>query len=114
MGYWQEVGDLFKKGVDLAVDNLKESADVISKKTKEGALIARVKTQVFIKERELQDIMADLGDAVFDLYKEQKDIYSDAKIKGIVEKAEKIINECKKLESELKKEEAEKPGTSSS
>ena len=112
MGYWQEVGDVLKKGVDLAVDNLKESADTITKKTKEGALIARVRTQVFIKQRELQDIMADLGDAVFDLYKEQKDIYSDAKIKGIVEKADKIINECKTLESELKKEESGKPGTS--
>jgi hypothetical protein len=100
MGYWQEVRDVLKKGVDLGIDNLKESAETISKKTKEGALVAKVKTQTFLKQRELHDIMADLGDAAYDAYKAQKDIYADEKIQELIVKADAIIEECRAMTAE--------------
>ena len=108
MGYWQEVSDVLKKGVDLAVDNLKESAETLSKKTKEGTIAAKVKTRLFLKQRELHDVMADLGDAVYDVYKEKKDIYADAKVQEMIAKADGIIEECRAISAEANtKDEAE-------
>lgn len=100
MGYWQEVSDVLKKGVDLAVSNLKESAETLSKKTKEGTLAAKVKTRLFLKQRELHDVMADLGDAVYDVYKEKKDLYADEKIQDMIAKADAIIEECRAISAE--------------
>lgn len=108
MGYWQEVSDVLKKGVDLAVDNLKESAETLSKKTKEGTIAAKVKTRLFLKQRELHDVMADLGDAVYDVYKENKDIYADEKVQEMIAKADGIIEECRAISAEANtKDEAE-------
>ncbi len=112
MGYWEEIKDAFAKGIDLAKEGIKEGADtvvqktkegagVVVKKTKEGVTYAQLKAKLLFKHSEFRDALADLGDAVHDLYKESKDIYADTHVKQLIEKVNAVEDECKKIESEI-------------
>lgn len=110
MSYWQEVNEVIKKGIDLSISNLKETADSISGKTKESVEsiaekiknsteAARVRTELFFKQRQVHDVMAEIGDGVYDAYQNKKNIYEEENIKTLMTKAEGIIKECKELEN---------------
>jgi len=103
MGYWEEVREVVLKGVDLAVEGVKESAAKAMEKGKDGVAYTQLKTNLFIEQRKLQTILADLGDRTRDIYREKKDIYADPVIAEIMERLTKVENECKRLESEIAK-----------
>lgn len=101
MGYWEEVRDVVLKGVDIAVEGVKDGAARAVEKGKDGVTYTQLKTNLFVEHRKLQTILADLGDHTRDLYREKKDIFSDPVITEIMEKLTKVEDECKRLESEI-------------
>lgn len=103
MGYWEEVRDIVLKGVDLAIDGVKEGAAKAVERGKDGVNYTQLKANLFLEQRKLQVILADLGDRTRDLYREKKDHYADAIIKEVMDKLTKVEGECKRLESEIKK-----------
>ena len=103
MGYWEEVRDVVLKGVDIAVEGVKDGAARAVEKGKDGVTYTQLKTNLFVEHRKLQTILADLGDHTRDLYREKKDIFSDPVITEIMEKLTKVEDECKRLESEIQK-----------
>lgn len=103
MGYWEEVRDVVLKGVDLAVEGVKDSAAKAVEKGKGGVAYTQLKASLFVEQRKLQTILADLGDHTRDIYREKKDIYADPVIAEIMEKLTRTEDECKRLEAEVKK-----------
>jgi hypothetical protein len=103
MGYWTEVREVALKGLDLAIEGVKDSAAKAMEKGKDGIAYTQLKTNLFVEHRKLQTILADLGDHTRDLYREKKDIYSDPVVTEIMEKLTKVEDECKRIESEIQK-----------
>lgn len=103
MGYWKEVRDVVLKGVDLAVEGVKESAAKAVEKGKDGVAYTQLKAVLFIEQKKLQTILTDLGDLTRDIYREKKDLYTDPVIAEVMDKLTKIENECKRLENEIEK-----------
>ncbi len=101
MGYWKDVKGVVSKGIDIAVDGLKEGAEKAVEKGKEGVSYAQLKKDLFVEHRKLHDLLADLGDVTHDLYKEKKDVYADATVKEIMEKVVKLEEDCKRIEKEI-------------
>lgn len=106
MGYWNDVKDVVLKGVDLAFQNIKDGTDTAIDKvvdtSKDSVHYVNLKKDIFLKHRKLHEVLADLGDATHDLYKEKKDIYNDKKIQGLMKMVIEFENECKKNETEMK------------
>ncbi len=102
MGYWSEFKEIVSKGVDLALENIKDGAEIAKVKGKEGLSYLQLKKDLIIKQRKLHDHLTDLGEATRELYKGKKDIYADEKVKDIMEKINEVENECSKLEEEIK------------
>ncbi len=92
MGYWEKIRDALVKG-----------ADIIAEKTKEGMNYASLKASLYKKHKELHNLMADLGDLVYDLIKENKDVKASEKVKDFIEKADKLEEACKLIEEQIKK-----------
>jgi len=103
MGYWEEVREVVLKGVDLAVEGVKEGAAKAVERGKDGVTYTQLKTNLFIEQRKLQTILADLGDRTRDIYREKKDLYTDNLIIEVMNKLTGVEDECKRLESEIKK-----------
>ncbi len=103
MGYWTEVREVVLKGVDLAVEGVKEGAAKAVEKGKDGVTYTQLKTNLFVEQRKLQTILADLGDRTRDIFREKKDLYADPIITEIMDKLTKAEDECRRLESEIKK-----------
>jgi len=103
MGYWQEVKDVVLKGVDLAVDGVKDGAAKAVEKGKDGVTYTQLKTNLFLEQRKLHVVLSDLGDRTRDIYREKKDIYADVMITEIMDKLSKVEEECRRLEAEIKK-----------
>ncbi len=103
MGYWEEVRDVVLKGVDLAVENVKEGAAKAVVKGKDGVAYTQLKAALFVEQRKLQAILADLGDRTRDIYRDKKDFYSDAVIEDIMGKLTKTEEECRRIEAEIEK-----------
>lgn len=103
MGYWEEVREVVLKGVDLAVEGVKDGAAKAVEKGKDGVTYTQLKANLFVEQRKLQTILADLGDHTRDIYREKKDLYTDPVISDIMDKLTKTEDECKRLESEIKK-----------
>lgn len=103
MGYWEEVREVVLKGVDLAVEGVKDSAAKAVEKGKDGVTYTQIKANLFVEQRKLQTILADLGDRTRDIYREKKDLYADPVIIEVMSKLTKVEDECKRLESEIKK-----------
>lgn len=115
MSYWDEVKDIVYKGVNMAVDNLKEGANTAAEKSKQGVSYVQLKKDLFFEQRKLQAYLADLGDITHNIYKENKDIYSDEKAKEIMAKVIEVETACKDIEdkiSKLNEQEEEKKETS--
>jgi len=101
MGYWEEIRDVVLKGVDIAVEGVKEGAAKAVVKGKEGVTYTQLKASLFLEQRKLQATLADLGDLTRDIYREKKDFYNDPVIAEVMDKLTKIENECKRLEKEI-------------
>lgn len=102
MSYWSEVKEVALKGVDLAIANLKEGAGQALEKGKEGVAYIQLKKDLFMEQRNLHNLLADLGDAVNELYKTKGDIYADSRIKDIAERVAAAEAKCKSIEEEMK------------
>lgn len=103
MSYWTEVKDVALKGIDLALANLKEGAEQAIEKGKDGVVYIQLKKDLFMAQRNLQVLLADLGDTVNELYKSKGDIYASAKVKETVEKIAASEAKCRSIEEEMKK-----------
>ncbi len=103
MSYWNEVRDIVYKGVNIAVDNLKEGANTAAEKSRQGVTYLQLKKDLFLEQRKLQVFLADLGDITHNLYKENKDIYADEKIKEIMSKVIESESACKEIEDKIAK-----------
>ena len=103
MGYWDEVKEVFLKGVDKAVDGMKEGANIAVEKGKDGVAYTQLKKNLFLEHKKLHALIADLGSRTNDIYKEKKDLYSDPAISEIMGKIVQIEDECRRLEGEIKK-----------
>lgn len=103
MGYWEEVREVVLKGVDLAVEGVKDGAAKAVEKGKDGVTYTQLKANLFVEQRKLQTILADLGDRTRDIYREKKDFYADPVIAEVMEKLTKVEDECRRLEAEIKK-----------
>lgn len=112
MSYWEEVRDIVYKGVNMAVDNIKEGANTAAEKSRQGVTYLQLKKDLFFEQRKLQVFLADLGDITHNLYKENKDIYADENIKDIMSKVIESEAACKEIENKISKlSEEEKKGT---
>ena len=103
MSYWTEVKDVALKGIDLALANLKEGAEQAIEKGKDGVVYIQLKKDLFLEQRNLQVLLADLGDTVNELYKSKGDIYASSKVKETVEKIAASEAKCRSIEEEMKK-----------
>jgi len=103
MGYWEEVREVVLKGVDLAVEGVKDSAAKAVEKGKDGVAYTQLKASLFVEQRKLQMILADLGDRTRDIYREKKDLYADPVISEIMSKLTNVEDECKRIENEIRK-----------
>lgn len=101
MSYWSEVKEVALKGVDLALANLKETTDLAIEKGKEGVAYVQLKKDLFIAQRELHNLLADLGDVVNEIYKTKGDIYANDKVKESAEKIASAETKCKDIEKKM-------------
>ncbi len=101
MSYWDEVKDIVYKGINMAVDNLKEGANTAAEKSKQGVTYVQLKKELFLEQRKLQAYLADLGNITHNIYKENKDIYADEKAKEIMEKIIEAETLCKDIEDKI-------------
>lgn len=101
MSYWSEVKDMALKGVDLALANIRETAETAIEKGKEGVEYIQLKKDLFLAQRELHNLLADLGDIVNEIYKVKGDIYSESKVKDAAVKIAAAEAKCKGIESSM-------------
>jgi len=102
MSYWREVREVVLKGLDIAVDGIKEGAAKAIEMGKDGVAYSQLKTNLFFEHRKLQIVLADLGDHTRDLIKEKKDIYADKTISEIMSNIAVIEDECRRIQSEIR------------
>jgi len=103
MGYWNDVKGIVSKGIDIAVEGLKEGAETAVEKGKDGVSYVQLKKDLFTSHRKLHDLLADLGDVTHDLYKAKGDIYADRKLQEIMADVVKVEDECIGIEKEIEK-----------
>lgn len=101
MSYWSEVKDIFMKGVDLAADGIKEGANLVFEKGKDGIQYSQLKKDLFLGHRKLHNLLTEIGDTVTVLYRERKDMYTDMKLKELIDNVVVIENECKAIEDKI-------------
>ena len=101
MSYWTEVKELFLKGVDIALSGFKDTTEAAIEKGKEGVVSIQLKKDLFVAHRELQGHLADLGDAVNEIYKVKGDIYTDDKVKEAVDKISGVEARCRDIEKKM-------------
>lgn len=103
MSYWDEVRDIVYKGINMAVDNIREGANSAAEMSRQGVAYVQLKKDLFLEQRKLQAFLADLGNITHILYKENKDIYADEKVKEIMEKVIEAEKICKDIEEKIAK-----------
>jgi len=101
MSYWSEVKEVALKGIDLALANIKETTEIALEKGKEGIVYVQLKKDLFVAQRELHNILADLGDAVNEIYKKKGDIYADVRVKELTGKVAASEEKCKGIEKQI-------------
>ena len=101
MSYWQEVKEVVQKGIDIAIAGAKDGAHLTAEKSKDAISYVQLKKDLLMKQRSLHDLLADVGDITFSLYKEKKDIYTDEKLSGVMKNIVDIENECKEIEKKI-------------
>lgn len=124
MSYWQEVKDVFKKGVEMAGDGLQKGVemagegfqkgvglageginkgkDVVMEKTKTGVTLLQLKKLLWSKQKEYRKSLTELGDMAFDLFKVGDTMISSPAFKTRFDRTEGLEKECKALELEIK------------
>ncbi len=102
MAYWTEVKDIVLKGINMAVDGIKEGAETAAEKGKDGVSFVQLKKDLFLERRNLQDLLADLGEITHDLYKDKKDVYADSSMKNLMDKIVKIEEDCRSRKEKIK------------
>ncbi|NLV66893.1 MAG: hypothetical protein GXY14_04375 [Spirochaetes bacterium] len=103
MSYWSEVRDVALKGIDIALSNFKTTAEQAIEKGKDGVAYLQLKKDLFMEQRNLQVLLADLGDITNELYKSRSDITGNERVKEIVEKIAFVEEKCRSIEAEMKK-----------
>lgn len=103
MSYWTEVKDVALKGIDLALNNFKVTAEQAIEKGKDGVAFVQLKKDLFVEQRNLHNLLADLGDITNELFKSKGDISGSAKVKEAVDKIAAAEEKCKSIEAEIKK-----------
>ncbi len=112
MSYWDEVKEVLKKGANLASEGIKEGTDYLYEKTKggtgtiidrtkDGVEFVKLKSDLFLKQREFRTVLADIGDATLALYREKGELYENKKIQKLVTEAEDIEKECRDLQDKI-------------
>lgn len=101
MSYWSEVKEVALKGIDLALANLKETTEFAIEKGKESVVYVQLKKDLFIAQRELHNLLADLGDLVNEIYKSKGDIYADAKVKDAADRIAASEAKCRDIEKKM-------------
>lgn len=104
MGYWTEVKDVFKKGVNLAGEGIKEGAETVIGAAKDGVHIVELNKDLFLKQREYHTAVTELGEVVMDLHREGKSVVDDDSFKDKLQKAKDKEKECRDLEAQIKTE----------
>jgi hypothetical protein len=102
MSYWSEVKEVALKGIDLAISNIKESTEIAIEKGKDGVAYVQLKKDLFTAQRELHNLLADLGDIVYELYKSGSDISGDGKVKEAAGKIAVTETKCRDIEKRIK------------
>jgi len=103
MSYWTEVKDVALKGIDLAFANIKVGAEQAMELGKDGVVYIQLKKDLFMEQRNLHTLLADLGDAVNELYKINGDIYASSRVKDAVDKIAASEAKCRSIEEEMRK-----------
>lgn len=103
MSYWSEVKDVALKGIDLALNNFKATAEQAIEKGKDGVAYLQLKKDLFMEQRNLQILLADLGDITNELFKSKGDIAGSARVKEVVDKIAAAEEKCRSIEAEMKK-----------
>ena len=101
MSYWSEVKDVALKGIDLALANIKETTEIAIEKGKDSVTYVQLKKDLFMAQRELHNLLADLGDVVNEIYKKKGDVYSDTRVKEITDRVAASEEKCKALEKQI-------------
>ena len=103
MTYWDEIKKKVQKNIDKASEEVKKNVDLAYSKVKDETSFLQFKTNLYLKQRELRNLLADLGDKTQALYKEKKEIIKDEAFKEIMDYVEKKEKECKALEEKIEK-----------
>jgi hypothetical protein len=102
MSYWSEVKEVALKGIDLAISNIKEGTEIAIEKGRDGVAYVQLKKDLFMAQRELHNLLADFGDAAYELYKTGKDISTDSSIKETAVKIAEAETKCRDIEKRIK------------
>lgn len=103
MSYWSEIKDVALKGIDIALSNVKTTAGQALEKGKEGVAYLQLKKDLFMEQRNLQALLADLGDITNELYKSKSDIAGNEGVKEAIEKIAVAEEKCRSIEAEMQK-----------
>ncbi len=101
-----------RERINTAVERLKEDSEKISVKLKEntgnithrareGAELIRLKTQLYKKQNELKDALADLGNTTLDLQKKKSDLTGDPEFKKNLARSKKLEKQCRDLQEKI-------------
>ena len=101
MSYWSEVKDAALKKIDLALGNIKETTEIVIEKGKEGLVYVQLKKDLFIAQRELHNLLADLGDVANEIYKTKSDFLSDGRVEEITGKVAAAEERCRGIEKQI-------------
>lgn len=101
MSYWSEVKEVALKGIDLAIQNIKEGTEVAIEKGKDGVAYIQMKKDLFMAQRELHNILADFGDKTYELFKTGGDISADPGVKEMAGKVALAETKCRDIEKRL-------------
>ena len=101
MSYWEEVRDIVYKGMNMAMENLKEGANIAAEKGKLGVTYLQLKRDLFFEQRELQHYLADLGNCVYKLSKDRGDVYENEDVKRILTLVTETEAKCKGIEDKI-------------
>lgn len=101
MSYWSEVKEVALKGIDLALENIKETTEFAIEKGKDSVTYVQLKKDLFLAQRELHNLLADLGDAINEIYKKKGDVYSDNRVKEITDRVALAEEKCRGIEKQI-------------
>jgi adenylosuccinate lyase len=99
MGYWKEIKNSFLAAIDDSVKLYKET-DSFTEATKKEMQLLQLRRDLFLEQRKLQEVLADLGEVAHEAYTEQGNIYRDD-MHDIMHHVAEIEAQCKKLQNEI-------------